>query len=191
MYDGGLKVPLVMRWPAGIKPGSTYPHLVLNTDYAATILDLAKANVPADYKLDGVSLAPVMLGQKSGALREETFHEIGFARAVKTAKWKYIAVRYPPEVQRRIEAGEKFPAFLKDAPPNPLPYLVGNSHLGYNSSRHNPNYFQTDQLYDLENDPQEKTNVIERHPEVIAELKARLSKHLATFPGRPFGEFTR
>jgi hypothetical protein len=132
-----------------------------------------------------------MLGQKSGALREETFHEIGFARAVKTAKWKYIAVRYPPEVQRRIEAGEKFPAFLKDAPPNPLPYLVGNSHLGYNSSRHNPNYFQTDQLYDLENDPQEKTNVIERHPEVIAELKARLSKHLATFPGRPFGEFTR
>jgi hypothetical protein len=100
-------------------------------------------------------------------------------------------VRYPPEVQRRIEAGEKFPAFLKDAPPNPLPYLVGNSHLGYNSSRHNPNYFQTDQLYDLENDPQEKTNVIERHPEVIAELKARLSKHLATFPGRPFGEFTR
>jgi arylsulfatase A-like enzyme len=191
MYDGGLKVPLVMRWPAGIKPGSTYPHIVLNTDYAATILDLAKANVPADYKLDGVSLAPVMLGQKSGALREETFHEIGFARAVKTAKWKYIAVRYPPEVQRRIEAGEKFPAFLKDAPPNPLPYLVGNSHLGYNSSRHNPNYFQTDQLYDLENDPQEKTNVIERHPEVIAELKARLSKHLATFPGRPFGEFTR
>jgi arylsulfatase A-like enzyme len=191
MYDGGLKVPLVMRWPAGIKPGSTYPHIVLNTDYAATILDLAKANVPADYKLDGVSLAPVMRGQKSGALREETFHEIGFARAVKTAKWKYIAVRYPPEVQRRIEAGEKFPAFLKDAPPNPLPYLVGNSHLGYNSSRHNPNYFQTDQLYDLENDPQEKTNVIERHPEVIAELKARLSKHLATFPGRPFGEFTR
>ena len=41
LYDGGLKVPLVMRWPAAIKPGSTYPHLVLNTDYAATILDLA------------------------------------------------------------------------------------------------------------------------------------------------------
>ena len=190
LYDGGLKVPLVMRWPAGIKPGSTYPHLVLNTDYAATILDLAGAKVPDDYHLDGHSLAPVLRGQDSRPLRAETFHEIGFARAVKTAKWKYIAVRYPPGIQRRIEAGEKFLAF-GDAVPNPRPYLVANKHLGYHSSRHNPNYFQMDQLYDLENDPQEKTNLIDRHPEVVLDLKARLSKHLITFADRPFGEFTR
>lgn len=190
LYEGGLKVPLVMRWPAGIRPGSSYPHLVLNTDYAATLLDLAGAKLPESYKLDGLSLAPVLRGEQSGPLREETFHEIGFARAVKTSKWKYIAVRYPQEIQRRIDAGEKFPAF-GDAPPNPLPYLVANKHLGYHSSRHNPNYFQKDQLYDLENDPQEKTNLIDRHPEVVADLKARLSKYLITFPDRPFGEFTR
>jgi arylsulfatase A-like enzyme len=191
MYDGGIKVPLVMRWPAAIQPGSTYPHLVLNTDYAATILDLAKAGVPGDYILDGVSLAPVLRGEQSAALREETFHEIGYARAVKTPKWKYIAVRYPPQIRNRIESGGKFPSFKKDAPPNPLPYLVANSHLGFNSSRHNPNYFDADQLYDLENDPREKTNVISAHPEVVADMKARLKKHLDTFPGRPFGEFTR
>jgi arylsulfatase A-like enzyme len=191
MYDGGVKVPLVMRWPAGIKPGSTYPHLVLNTDYAATILDLAGVKPPADYQLDGVSLVPVLRGKESGALREETFHEIGYARAIKTPKWKYIAVRYPPAIQSRIDAGEKFPAFKKDAPPNPLPYLVANSHLGYNSSKHNPHYFEADQLFDLENDPQEKNNVIGQHPEVVADLKARLTQHLKTFPGRPFGEFTR
>jgi arylsulfatase A-like enzyme len=190
MYEGGLKVPLVMRWPAGIRPGSTYPHLVLNTDYAPTILDLAEAEVPDDYQLDGVSLAAVLKGGETGALREETFHEIGYARAVKTRKWKYIAVRYPPEIQRRIDAGEKFPAFGPE-PPNPLPYLVENRHLGYHSSRHNPNYFQSDQLYDLEKDPTEKTNLIDRYPEVVADLKGRLKKHLATFPERPFGEFTR
>ena len=190
LYDGGLKVPLVMRWPAGIRPSSTYPHLVLNTDYAATILDLAQAKVPEDYHLDGLSLAPVLLGRKSGPLRGETFHEIGFARALKTPKWKYIAVRYPEQIQRRIQAGKKFPAF-GDAPPNPRPYLVANNHLGYHSSRHNPNYFQLDQLYDLENDPQEKNNLIGRHPEVVSDLKARLRKHLISFPDRPFGEFTR
>lgn len=189
-YDGGLKVPLVMRWPAAIKPGSTYPHLVLNTDYAATILDLAGAKPPADYRLDGVSLAPVLCGKESGPLREETYHEIGYARAVKTEKWKYIAVRYPPEIQRRIDAGEKFPAF-NDAPPLSKPYLVANSHLGFNSSRNNPNYFQSDQLYDLENDPQENTNVFESQPAVVTDLKARLSGYLKTFPDRPFGEFTK
>jgi arylsulfatase A-like enzyme len=189
-YEGGLKVPLVMRWPAVIKPAATYPHLVLNTDYAATILELAGAKTPADYRLDGVSLAPVLRGTESGPLRGETFHEIGYARALKTAKWKYIAVRHPPAIQRRINAGEKFPGFKKDAPPNPRPYHTANSHLGYHSSRYNPHYFEADQLYDLENDPQEKTNLVDRHPEVVADLKARLSIHLKSFPNRPFGEFT-
>jgi hypothetical protein len=109
---------------------------------------------------------------------------------VKTSKWKYIAVRYPEEIQRRIDAGGKFPAF-EGAPPVPRPYLVANSHLGHHSSRHNPNYFQTDQLYDLEKDPQEKHNLIGQYPEVVADLKARLGKHLLSFPNRPFGEFTR
>ncbi|MGA0846686.1 MAG: sulfatase, partial [Luteolibacter sp.] len=189
MYEGGLKVPLLMRWPAVIRPGSTYPHPVLNTDYAATILDLAGVAVPADYPIDGISLAPVLHGISTAPVREETFHEIGFARAIKTPKWKYIAVRYPEEIQRRINNGEKFAAF-GDAPPNRLPYLVANHHLGYHSSRHNPNYFLTDQLYDLENDPQEKINLIDRHPKVVADLKKRLKKHLSTFPERPFGEFT-
>lgn len=189
-YDGGLKVPLVMRWPGAIRPGSSYPHLVLNTDYAATILALAGVKPPEDYRLDGVSLAPVLRGVESGPLRQETFHEIGYARAVKTPKWKYIAVRYPPEIQRRIDAGERFPAF-KSAPPIPQPYHVANSHLGFNSSRHNPHYFEADQLFDLENDPQEKNNLIDQHPEVVADLKTRLTQYLRTFPDRPFGEFTR
>lgn len=190
MYEGGLKVPLVMRWPAGIRPGSSYPHLVTNTDYAATLLDLANVDVPHDCMLDGLSLEPVLRGHTSSPLRQETYHEIGFARAVKTAKWKYIAVRYPEEIQRRIDAGEKFPAF-DGAPPIPRPYLVANAHLGHHSSRHNPNYFAPEQLYDLEEDPEEIHNVADQYPEVVADLKARLKRHLLTFPDRPFGEFTR
>ena len=140
--------------------------------------------------VDGKKLFRIVRGKKTGALRKETFHESGCAREGKTEKWKYIAVRYPPKILRRITSGKKFPSFKENLPQNPLPYLVANLHLGYHSSRHNPNYFQADQLYDLENDPYEKTNVLGLYPEVVTDLKARLTRHLATFPRRPFGEFT-
>lgn len=86
------------------------------------------------------------------------------------------------------EAGKTFPNFPPH-PPLKVPYLVANAHLGFYSSKYNPHYFEADQLYDLENDPEEKVNLFGQHPEVLADLQARLRRHLATFPGRPFGEF--
>ena len=71
------------------------------------------------------------------------------------------------------------------------PYLVRNGHLGYNSSKHNPNYFQMDQLYNINDDPREQDNLAEENPEKLAEMKQLLSRYLKTFPDHPFGEFTK
>ena len=73
----------------------------------------------------------------------------------------------------------------------PLPYLTRNGHLGHHASRHNPHYFEADQLYDLTKDPREEKNVFESHPNKAKSMKARLKKRLLAFPNRPFGEFTR
>lgn len=189
LYEGGLRVPLVVRWPAKVKPGSTYPHLVSNIDNAPTIFAAAGVTPPKDYQMDGKSLLPVLTGKETKPVHEAIFAEIGYSRAVITESgWKYIAVRYPKVVQRKIEEGQKFPRFKGGE--GEFPYLVRNMHLGHNSSRHNKNYFQSDQLYDLNTDPMEKDNLAEKDPAQLKKMQNLLANFLKTFHDRPFGEFT-
>jgi len=187
-YEGGVRVPLLISWKGRIPAGSEYDGLVQNIDLAPTFLDLAGVAVPRGYSMDGRSLNPVLRGGQRDPLRESLFVEIGFARAVKTKRWKYITVRYPSETQRLVEAGMPFKGWM-DANLE-TPYLVVNRHLGHFSSKYNPNYFDPEQLYDLQTDPTEERNLAATSPERVAAMRAALKEYLATFPDRPFGEFT-
>ena len=187
LYEGGVKVPLMMYWPAGIQPGSEYSELVQNIDFAPTFLDLAGVKINKSMELDGVSLKSVLEGSQK-PVHDNLFFEIGFARGVMTKNWKYIAVRYDEKTKRRIEKGQKFDGW--EGRKLDLPYYVRNQHLGYHAGIYNKNYFDRDQLYDLENDPSEKKNIFNSEPEKAKEMKAILSEYLNTFAGRPFGEFT-
>jgi arylsulfatase A-like enzyme len=70
-YDGGLRVPFVMRWPPGIAAGSRSGYQGLVFDLFPTFLELAGAPLPAD--LDAVSLAPALRGQPMPPSRELYF----------------------------------------------------------------------------------------------------------------------
>jgi uncharacterized sulfatase len=58
-YEGGIRVPLIMRWPGQVKPGSEYSTSVHTVDFYPTFAALAGATPPANHKLDGVSLLPL------------------------------------------------------------------------------------------------------------------------------------
>lgn len=58
LYEGGIRVPFLARWPGRVKPGSTSDSPVVGTDLLPTFADVGKAEVPA--KVDGVSLVPVL-----------------------------------------------------------------------------------------------------------------------------------
>lgn len=188
LHEGGLRVPLVMHWPAGIRRPAEYSGLVQNIDYAPTIMDLAGITPPAEMQVDGVSVAPVLRGSEE-PLREYLFAELGFARGIITDNWKYIAIRYTPNIERRIAAGEEFESFK--GPKIKQPYMTRNGHLGYHASSHNPNYFTRNQLYDLKSDPREEKNIAEANPQQVEQMQATLRKILMTFDNRPFGEFTK
>lgn len=187
LHDFGLKVPMVMYWKGTITTGSVYDGLIQTVDFLPTILDLAVIEKPADLETDGMSLKSI-IETGSGEGYTSLFSELGYSRAVKTKDWKYIAIRYPEDVQEKIDNAETFPAF--DGGNIPYPYLTRNSHLGYHAARNNPHYFKVDQLYDLNADSAETVNLVEDHPEVVQQMRELLSEYLLTFENRPFGEFT-
>ena len=62
LYEGGIRVPLVVRWPGVVKPGTTTAVPVTTLDIAATLLEVAGTQPPEKAVLDGTSLAPVLAG---------------------------------------------------------------------------------------------------------------------------------
>ena len=188
LHDFGMRVPMLCYWPGTIDPGSKCDELVANIDFAPTVLDICGITPPRDYEYDGLSFKPMLLGDHT-PVREALFGEMGHSRCIKTKAWKYIAVRYPPDVQAEIDKGHKFNAFAGQ-PKLDRPYLTRNGHLGYHASNANPHYFESDQLYDLRIDAEENHNVVNSYPSETAELQSKLSTELRKFPGRPFGEFT-
>lgn len=188
LYDYGMKVPMLLQWRGQIEPGTRFDGLLANIDVAPTIMDVCGIQAPDNYFIDGISFKSVLYGSDT-PIREFLFSELGHSRAVKTKEWKYIAVRYPPKLQRQIEQGKRFRGFTGDS--QALPYLTRNRHLGHYASIKNPHYFESDQLFQLRLDPEENENVYGKHPGVTKELATRLSEALKAFENRPFGEFTR
>jgi len=188
LHDYGTKVPMFMYWKDSIASGVDYRGLVQSTDVAPTLLDIAGIDYAGNSAFDGKSLKHI-LKTGTGDGHTSLFAELGYARSVKTSKWKYIAVRYPDDVQAKIDRGGTWTGF--DGGIIELPYLTQNGHLGYHASRQNPHYFERDQLYDLEADSAETVNVYDQYPEVVGQMKELLGGYLRSFPNRPFGEFTR
>lgn len=187
LYESGVKVPLMMHWPNGIKANSVYNEQVQNIDFTPTFLELAgfdlkKVKTP----LDGVSLKKVLKGNQK-PVHDYLYFELGYARAIATKSWKYISVRYDPVSEQKIQNGELFNGW--QGKKIELPYYIRNSHLGNLSSIHNPLYFQRDQLFDLVKDSKEQYNLYNENHKEVKKLNNLLIKTLKSFPNRPYGEF--
>ena len=92
LYEGGVRVPLIVRWPGRVKAGSTSDFVTGFEDWLPTLVDLAgvKANVPAE--VDGVSLKATLLGQKQAPrpFLYREFPSYGGQQAVWMGRWKGI-----------------------------------------------------------------------------------------------------
>lgn len=92
LYEGGIRVPMVVRWPGRIKAGSKTAHVAAHYDVMATLADIAGAEVPED--TDGTSFLPTLLSQPGRQKKPEClfwdFAGYGGQLAVRMGKWKGI-----------------------------------------------------------------------------------------------------
>jgi arylsulfatase A len=95
VYEGGIRVPMIVRWPGRIKPGAVSDQVWAFWDFLPTAAAIAGVKPPSD--IDGISMLPALLGkrQKNHEFLYWEFHEDGFSQAVRTGDWK--AVRLPSD----------------------------------------------------------------------------------------------
>lgn len=94
LYEGGIRVPTIARWPGQIKAGSQCEHISAFWDILPTFAELAGSPAPKD--IDGISILPALLGksQKQHEFLYWEFHEGSSKQAVRMGDWK--AVRLAP-----------------------------------------------------------------------------------------------
>jgi arylsulfatase A len=98
LYEGGIRVPMIARWPGTIKAGTTSGHISAFWDLMPTYLELAGENPPDG--IDGISMVSALKGQgkkqKKHNLLYWEFHEGGFKQAIRMGKWKGVKIGTKP-----------------------------------------------------------------------------------------------
>jgi arylsulfatase A-like enzyme len=69
LYEGGVRVPLLVRWPGHTKPGTVVDDYIISTDYYPTILDMAGVEPPPEQQLDGKRFTPLLQGEQTDFTR--------------------------------------------------------------------------------------------------------------------------
>ena len=151
-WEAGLRVPCIVRWPRRVPAGATCRELAVMFDWMPTLAHLAGARPPADRKIDGKDIWPLVTGQAGAKTPHECFiyySREAKASAIRAGKWKLHVV---PPVERW--AGKLPPEALLDKKPAEDPPW----------------------LYDLGADIGETKNIAREHPEVVERLRKLLEE---------------
>lgn len=148
-FEGGIRVPCVMRWPGHIPRGRTNDTPLMTIDVLPTVARLAGAPLP-ERKIDGLDVWPILRGDR-GATNPHAayfiYYNQGDLLAVRSGDWKLFF----PHTSQTL-AG-------KPGGTNGIPAPYQRLAVGT-------------ELYHLRRDPAERHNRAEQHPEVVARLSA-------------------
>ncbi len=159
IFEGGHRMPFLVRWPAKIHPGTTSDQTICLTDLMATCAAIMDQQLPTEAGVDSYNLLTVFSGETNKPIREATVHHsVNGSFAIRKGKWKLILCPG--------SGGWSYPRPGVDD-------MAGMPAI---------------QLYDMENDLSETTNLQDQYPDVVEELKDLLIKYIVegrSTPGPP------
>jgi len=130
LWEGGIRVPLILRWPGQLPAAKTSAQVAMTFDLTASILSATRTPLPAGYHPDGIDLLPLLRGD-SPVVERRLFWRINRPvrqqQAVRSGRWKLL-----------VDGGQ---------------YL----------------------LFDLDDDPGERTDLAARHPDIVVALNDALA----------------
>lgn len=148
LHDGGIRVPMVVRWPAAIPAGQTSDAFGHTNDLLPTFCEAAGVELPSELPIDGLSLLPHMKGKRppSAKARRTVFWQLNL--------YKNLQRHYPKPKPYATEVAMRGKWKLLALGGKPV------------------------ELFDMESDPNEQRNVIADHPDLVASLTAQLNEWL-------------
>jgi arylsulfatase A-like enzyme len=159
IFEGGHRIPFLVRWPARVKPGTCSDQLVCQVDFFATCADILGMKLPDTMAEDSVSILPALLGRARKPLREAVVHSSIFgAFSIRQGQWK-------------LELCPDSGGWSEPTPGSPEAQALPPV-----------------QLYDLSQDIGETNNVQAANPKVVVRQTRLLEKYIAngrSTPGKP------
>jgi len=159
LYEGGIRVPGIIRWPGHTQPGQISDEPVCGVDLLPTLCDLAGVDVPTDRRLDGVSLLPLIAGRPLERTTPLYWHFLrargGPKVAMRVGDWKLLAHFDQPDLKVTADITAEEMTMLKTA---------------------KLDHFE---LYNLQEDIGETTDLAAREPQRLAQLAERLRRMYA------------
>lgn len=148
-YEGGYRVPCIVRWPGKVPAGRVSDAIFATIDFMPTFAALCGFAAPDDRKIDGIDQTGLLLGKTDKG--RETFlyaqakgrsiDDVWVPNAVRKGKWKYLKAKH------------QVPGYAKDT-----------------------KRAEVEELYDLEADIGESRNLAAEHPEIVAEMRKLMQR---------------
>jgi len=152
-WEGGHRVPFIVRWPGKVKPGTTCGQLTSLTDVMATVAAVVGVELPDNAAEDSFNMLPAWLGKDAAPIRPYLLEQASRAEralSIRKGAWKYL--------DHTGSGGNNYATR-----PELKPYIIADTAPD-----------APGQLYNFETDPGEVKNLYYEHPEMVRELKSLL-----------------
>jgi arylsulfatase len=151
-FEGGQKVPCIIKWPGVVPEGVICNRMAATIDILPTLAEITSAELPK-HKIDGISILSLLKGDLNANPRDELLYYYGRnnLEAVRMGDWKLVLPHNHRSYEDVLPGNDGWPG----------PYKNGFTELA---------------LFDLRRDPGERYNVLEQYPEVVEKLQQFAAK---------------